>query len=116
MKPFARKDLSCEVRVLNYRLSRGRRCLECAFGIPTAKQQLLNKTVETNVNKSERIVRCLCLLHHIIIGLEGKTHDTSCLQETLQFRGTYQNKTNVSVRSSSRSSKGAIDVRNAIKA
>jgi hypothetical protein len=51
MKPFARKNLSCEERVLNYRLSRGRRCLERAFGIPTGKWWLLNKAVETNVNK-----------------------------------------------------------------
>jgi hypothetical protein len=59
MKPLARKDLSCEERVLNYRLSRRRRCLECAFGIPTAKWRLLNKTVETIVNEAEKIVRCL---------------------------------------------------------
>jgi hypothetical protein len=37
MKLFARKVLSCEERVLNYRLSRARRCIECAFGILTAK-------------------------------------------------------------------------------
>jgi hypothetical protein len=27
-----------------------------------------------NVNKAERIVRCICLLHNIIIDLEGTTH------------------------------------------
>jgi hypothetical protein len=69
MKPFARKDLSCEERVLNHRLSRGRRCLVCAFGIPAAKWRLLNKTVETNVNKAERVVRCLCLLHNSEVSL-----------------------------------------------
>ena len=37
MKPFARKDLSCEERVFNYRLWQARRCAECAFGILTAK-------------------------------------------------------------------------------
>ena len=43
MKPFARKDMSCEERVLNCKLSRARRCVECAFGILTAKWLLLNK-------------------------------------------------------------------------
>ena len=69
-----------------------------------------------NVNKVERIVRCICLLHIIIIELEGTTHDHSVLQETSQIHGSCQAKTNVSSRSFSRSSKGATDVRNASKA
>jgi len=48
--------------------------------------------------------------------LERTTHDPSGLQETSQFRGSRQARTNVSCRSFSRSSKGAIDVRNAFKA
>ena len=115
MKPFARKDLSCEECVFNFRLSRARRC-ECAIGIQTAKWRLLKKAVETNVNKDEGIVRCICLLHNIIIDLEGTTQVPSQLQETSQIRGSHQARTNVSGRSFSRSSKGAIDVRNAFKA
>jgi len=77
---------------------------------------LLNKAIETNVIKTERIVRCICLLHIIIIDLEGTTHDHSVLQETSQIRGSPQARTNVSGRSFSLSSKAAIDVRNAFKA
>jgi len=50
---FREKDLSCEERVFIYRLSRARRCVECAFGILIAKWPLLNKEIETNVNKAE---------------------------------------------------------------
>ena len=71
MKPFARKDLSCEERVFNYRLSRARRCIECAFGILVAKWRLLNKAVELNISKAEGTVRCICLLQNIIIHLES---------------------------------------------
>ena len=53
LKPFARKNLSCEECALSYRLSRARRCVECAFGILIAKWPLLNKEIETNVNKAE---------------------------------------------------------------
>ena len=45
MKPFARKDMSCEERVFNCRLSQARRCVECVFGILIAKWPLLNKAV-----------------------------------------------------------------------
>ena len=58
MKPFATKNLSCEERVFNYRLSRARRCVECAFGILKTKWRLLNKAIVTEVNRVERIVRC----------------------------------------------------------
>jgi len=97
-------------------LSRARRCVDCAFGILTAKWRLLNKAIETNTNKAERTVRCICLLHNIIIDLEGTTNDHSVLQETSQIRGSRQARTNVSGRSFSRSSNGATDVRNAFKA
>jgi len=116
MKPFARKDLACAERVFNYRLSRARRCVECAFGILTAKWRLLKKVIETNVNKAERTVRCICLLHNVIIDLEGTTHDHSVLQETSRIRASRQARTHISGRSLSRSSKGATYVRNAFKA
>ena len=85
MKPFARKDVSCEEDVLKCGLPRVRRCVECAFGILTAKWRLLNKTIETNVNKTERIVRCTCLLHNIITDLEGTTHDPSVQHKLHKF-------------------------------
>jgi hypothetical protein len=76
---------------------------------------IVKERIETNANKAERIVRCICLLH-IIIDLEGKTHDHSVLQGTSQIRGSRHARTNVSGRSFSRSSKGAIEVRNVFKA
>jgi hypothetical protein len=75
---------------------------------------LLNKAIETNVNKAERIVRCICLLQNIITDLE-RTTDHFVLQETSQILGSRQAKTNVGGKSSSRSVKGAIDVRNTLK-
>jgi len=108
--------MSYEERVFKYRLLRARRCVECAFGILTAKWRLLNKAIKTNVNKAERIVRCICLLRNIIIDLEGTTHNPSVLQETSQICGSRRARTNVSGRSFRRPSKGAIDVRNAFKA
>ena len=92
------------------------RCVECAVGILTAKWRLLNNAVETKVNKAERLERCISLLHNITINLEGTTPDRFVLQETSQIHGSRQAKTNVSSRSFSQSSKGAIDVRNAFKA
>jgi hypothetical protein len=43
---------------------------------------LSNKATETNVNKAERMVECICLLQNFIMDLEGTTYDTSVLPET----------------------------------
>ena len=83
---------------------------------PNNKMAIVKQRIEKNVNKAERIVRCMCLLHNIIIDLEGTTHDHSFLQETSQIRGSRQARTNVSGRSFSRSSRGTIDVINAFNA
>jgi len=116
LKPFARKDLSCEERAVNCSLSRARRCVACAFVILTAKWRLFSEAIETNANKAERTVRCICSLHDVSTGLERTTHDPSVHQETAHIRGSRHVTTNVSGRTFSRSSKGAIDVRNAFNA
>jgi hypothetical protein len=77
---------------------------------------LLNKAIETNVNKAERTVRCICLLCNIITDREGTTHNHSVLQETLQIRGSRHAKTSVSGRSIIRPSSGLTDIINACKA
>jgi len=46
------------------------------------------KATEINVSKAEIIVRCICLLHNIIMGLEGTTQDPSVLQESYKFLDT----------------------------
>ena len=116
MKPLARKNISREEHVFNCRLSQARRCAECAFGVLIAKRRLLNKAIEMNVNKAERIVRCVCLLYNIIIDTERTTHNPSFLQAASQIHVSRQAKTNVGSRSFSQSSKVATDVRNDFKA
>ena len=42
---------------------------------------IVKQSIET---KAERIVRCICLLHNIVIDLEGTTHDPSVLQDKVK--------------------------------
>ena len=65
-------------RTCSRRLSRARRCLDCAFGVLTTKWRLLNKAIET---KPERILRYISLLHNIITYLEGTTRDHSVIRD-----------------------------------
>lgn len=71
LKPFGGKNLSFEQECFNKRLSRARKCIECTFGIITAKWRILSKCIETNVETADAIIECICILHNTIIDKEG---------------------------------------------
>jgi len=76
MKSFSRRTLERSKAVFNYRLSRARRVVECAFGICASKWRILDKAIETKVDTALEIVKCVALLHDIIVYVEG-LHDLS---------------------------------------
>lgn len=73
IKPFNRRQLDTEKEYFNMRLSRARRVVECAFGIINAKFRILWKPIETSPDLAYKIIKCICILHKIIIDMEGVT-------------------------------------------
>lgn len=71
LKPYSRQLLTVEERIFNYRLSRARRCVECAFGIMVSKWRCLKTELQIDPEKVDIIVKCVCLLHNLIIDKEG---------------------------------------------
>ena len=57
--------------MFNYRQSCARRDVESAFGICAANWRILDKAIETKVDTGLEIVKCISLLHNIIIDFEG---------------------------------------------
>lgn len=47
LKPYAKRNLTPAKTGFNYRLSRARRSIKCAFGILCAKWWILEKAIET---------------------------------------------------------------------
>ncbi|XP_052739427.1 uncharacterized protein LOC128198369 [Bicyclus anynana] len=70
LRPFPNKSLNKEERIYNYRHSRARRCVECAFGILTSKWRVLHTPIATNVNTTIAIVKAVCILHNFVIARE----------------------------------------------
>ncbi|PNF38452.1 hypothetical protein B7P43_G04032 [Cryptotermes secundus] len=54
----------------NYRLSRDRMTVECAFSISSAKFRIVLKSIETSVENAVHIVKAICILHNAIIDME----------------------------------------------
>lgn len=94
MRPFPRKHLTMETRVFNYRLSRARRCIECAFGILTKKFRVFENTITLSPNKVQRVVLAACALHNMIRERENliNVYDES-LTETTEFQESEQQQT-----------------------
>jgi len=60
MRSYPRRQLFESRRLFNYRISRGRRVVESAFGILAGKWRILNKPIETFPNMEDRNVKCMC--------------------------------------------------------
>lgn len=107
MRPFSGQNLSPEHEIFNYSLSRARRLVECAFGIITSKWRILKSEIEIYPDKVDLIVKCICLLHNIIIDLEGSP---DVLQTTQNLQQTQNQKSGT--RCFNRATVRAYDIRN----
>lgn len=111
MRPYPRRNLGEEERLYNERLSNARVVIECAFGIITQKWRILTKCMETTTENAETIVKCICLLHNIIIDKEGQPrHSYSTDQTSISGQ-----RSNFASRGQNRSTTEAYNIREAFK-
>ncbi|XP_068114890.1 uncharacterized protein [Hyperolius riggenbachi] len=75
MKPFPRTDLDISKRIFNYRLSRARRYVECAFGILSNKWRVFHTTLVMTPDNVENVVKAACVLHNFVRMKEGVNSD-----------------------------------------
>ncbi|CAH1997224.1 unnamed protein product [Acanthoscelides obtectus] len=71
LRPYPLRGLTTEQENYNKRLSGARQVVECAFGIISHKWRILLKAIEIKPERAEHIVKCICLLHNIVINKEG---------------------------------------------
>jgi len=73
MKPFTRSHaMSKERKIYNYRLSRARRAVECAFGMMVKKFRVLETALLVHTDVAKNITLACCVLHNTIRKREGK--------------------------------------------
>ena len=86
IKPYSQRGLTNEQLITNYRISRGRRVVENAFGILAQRWQLLLTTMmQTPANVKVIVEACVCLhnlmrmrypaLQNAQLDVENETHD-----------------------------------------
>lgn len=66
IRPYNQRNLTNIRRIFNYRLSRGRKIVECAFGMLVSKFRVFETPISCSVTKVIRIVKAACVLHNFI--------------------------------------------------
>jgi hypothetical protein len=89
MKLYSSAHLTLEEHIFNGRLSRARRCVKCSFGILANKWRVLLKEIETSITNACETVKCVTVLHNIVIDKEGIDPRLMCqVQEKVDLRGS----------------------------
>lgn len=52
--------------IFNYRLSRARITVECAFGRLTSRFRIFHRPIETSIKTTDKIIRTTCVLHNYL--------------------------------------------------
>lgn len=90
IKPYSSRDLNHAKRIFNYRLSRARRMVECAFGILVAKWRILTKAINLKVETIDHVVKACVILHNYVLSVEPlrlDPQDVDCTLTRLQNLG-----------------------------
>ena len=66
MRPFPGPHVPGERRVFNYRLSRARLVVECAFGILSSQWRMYRRVMGVSPTTAETCVRATCVLHNYL--------------------------------------------------
>ena len=72
MRPYPGKNLDHKHSVFNYRHSRGRRTIECAFGILSNKWAILHRALHLNPENVIAVIKACCVLHNFVRDVEGR--------------------------------------------
>ncbi|XP_069623814.1 uncharacterized protein [Ranitomeya imitator] len=70
LKPYSSRDLNHTNRNFNYRLTRARRTVECAFSILVSKWRILGTAINLKTETVDEVIKACVVLHNYIIAKE----------------------------------------------
>lgn len=75
LRPFPFRQLDPRRRVFNYRLSRCRRSVECAFGVLANKWRVFHTPILVQPDFTDDIIKACCILHNFVRRRDGINYE-----------------------------------------
>lgn len=75
LRPFPQRNIDYRRRIYNYRLSRCRRTVECAFGVLANKWRIFHTPIMVNPDFADDIIKACCVLHNFVRERDGVNFD-----------------------------------------
>lgn len=98
LRPYSRScNLNIKKKVFNYRLSRARRVIECAFGILTSKWRIFRRPIATSIDNAILIVQATVCLHNFLmlkdlnLPIEQRTYSVTSQQDPNSNQTLFEN-------------------------
>ncbi|XP_071054097.1 uncharacterized protein [Onthophagus taurus] len=102
MRPYPERNINNKMRIFNYRHSRGRKTIECAFGMMTQKFQIFLTPIR--VRKYETIIsiiQCACVLHNFIRKKDGTLYAVPVIEKNPQNPRNFPDIENININETS---------------
>jgi len=81
LRPFGGAFLTKKKQIFNNRHTRGRRFIECCFGLLANKWEIFHRPLNVDLELAEDLIRVGCLLHNFVRKRDGyKFEDTLTVQ------------------------------------
>lgn len=77
LRPYGGSNLIVEKKIFNYRLSRARRYIECAFGILANKWRIFHRPLNVDDDFAKHIIKACCVLHNFVRVRDGAGDDNN---------------------------------------
>ncbi|XP_052747354.1 uncharacterized protein LOC128199910 isoform X1 [Bicyclus anynana] len=71
LRPYGGTHLNTDKKIFNYRLSRARRYVECAFGILANKWRIIHRAIDLNVDTAIQVIKACAVLHNFVREKDG---------------------------------------------
>jgi len=71
LRPYPNRNLKAQQRIYNYRLTRARRMIECAFCILANKQKIFHRPLDGTPQFCDSLVKVCCILYKFIRRNDG---------------------------------------------